>query len=114
MVETRAHFSKRLKALGRKHEKMTHGYAIQIGNDGLITAKPKRRKRGLPIKGLLLLAVGFLGFKAFMYVSVGPITYNERLTKLENGTVIEQVGARMLTIDPVTAALADFAGPIIR
>ena len=114
MVETHAHFSKRLKMLGRKHAKMTHGYTTKVGRDGLITAKPKRRKGRLPIKGMLLMVAGFLAFKAFMLAAVGPVTYNERLSKLESGTMIEQAGAKVLGIDPVTAALADFAGPIIR
>lgn len=114
MVETKEHFTKRLKTLGRKHEKMTHGYTTKIDRNGVIVAKPLRRKLGFPFKGLVLLVGGFLAFKALMLAAVGPITYNERLAKLESGTVIEQAGARVLGIDPVTSALADFAGPVIR
>lgn len=114
MVETKEHFVKRLKHLGRKHEKMTRGYVTRVDRNGLLTVKPKRGRGSFPIMGLFLLAGGFFAFKAFMLAAVGPVTYNERLAKLDNGTAIEQAGARVLGIDPVTRALADFAGPVIR
>ncbi len=114
MVETHDHFIKRLNLLGRKHEQMTHGYVTKVGRDGLITVKPKAKRRGFPLKGLVLLVLGFFAFKAFILVSFGPATYEERLAKLENGTVIELAGAKVLGIDPVTAVLADFAGSILR
>jgi len=114
MVETHDHFTKRLNLLGRKHAKMTHGYSTKVDKNGLITVKPKAKRRGFPIKGLFLLVFGFFAFKAFMLVSYGPVTYTERLAKLENGTVIEAMGAKVLGLDPVTAMLADFAGPYLR
>ena len=114
MVETKTQFNKRLKTLGRKHAKMSGGYTTKIDRNGLIVAKPRRSRGRLPLKGLVFLAGGFLVFKAFMLAAVGPLTYNERLAKLEGGTMIEQAGAKVLGIDPVTSALADFTGPIIR
>ena len=113
-VETYDHFTKRLNTLGRKHAKMTRGYSTKVGKDGLITVVTKRPRRGLPIKGLILAVIGFFAFKAFMLAAVGPVTYTERLTTLENGTAIEQGGAKILGIDPVTSMLATFAGPILR
>lgn len=114
MVETHDHFVKRLNVLGRKHASMTKGYSTKVGKDGLITVQPKRARRGFPIKGLVLMVFGFFAFKAFMLAAVGPITYNERLATLEKGTVIEQAGARVLGIDPVTESLAAMAGPVMR
>ena len=114
MVETKEHFVRRLNTLGRKHAQMTRGYTTKVGRDGLLTVKPRRKRGGFPVMGLLLLVGGFFVFKAFMLAAVGPVTYNERLAKLENGTAIEQVGASVLGIDPVTRALADFAGPVVR
>lgn len=116
MVETRDDFAKRLNVLGRKHNKMTNGYTTKVGKDGLIVVKPKRRalRGGGAVKLLLLIALGFFGFKAFTLAAVGPVTYNERLSKLENGTVVEQVGAKALAIDPLTAAVADTVGPVMR
>ncbi|MGC1496799.1 MAG: hypothetical protein WA790_13395 [Sulfitobacter sp.] len=114
MVETHDHFIKRLNVLGRKHEQMTHGYVTKVGKDGLITVKPKAKRRGFPLKGLVLLVLGFFAFKAFILVSFGPVTYEERLSKLENGTVIEMAGAKVLGIDPITAVMAEYAGSILR
>jgi hypothetical protein len=61
-----------------------------------------------------MILVGLIGFKAFTLAAVGPVTYNERLSKLENGTVLEQAGAKALAIDPVTEALAEKVGPVLR
>lgn len=114
MVETHDHFIKRLTKLGRKHQKMTHGYSMTLSRDGLLVAKPKRARRGFPFKGLVLLILGFFGLKAFMLAAVGPVTYNERLAKLESGTVVEQAGAKAMSIDPITATIATIAGPVLR
>ena len=116
MVETHDHFVDRLEALGRKHEKMTHGYYVKLDKNGLLVATPRRpSRRGLGLmKLLVLVAVGLVAFKTFTLAAYGPVTYNDRLSHLENGTLIEQAGAKVLTIDPVTAALADSVGPILR
>lgn len=115
-VETHDHFIKRLNLLGRKHAQMAHsGYSTKVDRNGLITVKPKRRRSGgLPIKGFVMLALCFFGFKAFTLGAVGPVTYNERLAKLENGSVIEQYGAKALAIDPVSQALSGIVAPILR
>ncbi|MBD3663874.1 hypothetical protein ACFQD0_09040 [Sulfitobacter aestuariivivens] len=114
MVETHDHFIKRLNVLGHKHAKMKNGYVTKVGRDGLMSVKPKRMRLRFPVKGILMLLFSFFFFKAFILVAVGPITYNERLAKLENGTPIEQAGAKALQIDPVTEKLADIAGPVLR
>ncbi len=116
MVETHNDFVKRLNSLGRKHNKMTYGYTTKVTKDGLIVVKPRARRvrGGGGLKLLLLVAVGFFGFKAFTLATVGPVTYNERLAELEGGSVIEQVGAKALAIDPVTSALVEGVAPAIR
>jgi len=114
MVETHDHFVARLSNLGKKHAKMAHGYSTKVGRDGLIIVTPKRRRRGFPLKLLIMFGLGFLGLKVFMVAAVGPVTYNDRLAKLESGTVIEQAGAKVLAIDPVTETLASMTGPVLR
>ena len=90
------------------------GYVTRVGRDGLLTVTPRRARPSFPLKGLLLLVLGFFLFKAFTLAAVGPVTYNERLSSLTQGSVVEQVGAALLAIDPVTQALADMSGPILR
>lgn len=116
MVETRESFASRLDFLGRKHARMTHGYVTKIGKDGLMVAVPKaaHKKSLIPLKFMLLVVIGLFCFKAFMLSAIGPVTYNARLATLENGTMIEQIGAKAMVIDPVTAFMADLAGPILR
>lgn len=117
MVETRDDFAARLGKLGKKHKKMTNGYTTKVGRDGLLIVTPKRRRiipGGAGIKLLVLVVLGLVAFKAFALATVGPITYNERLSELQNGTIIERAGAVAMSIDPVTAALADGVGPVLR
>lgn len=114
MAETHDRFNKRLSLLGHKHAKMTHGFSTQVGPDGLIQVTPKAKRNSFPIRGLFLLVFGFVAFKAFMLASVGPATYEERLSKLENGSVVEAAGAKLLGIDPLTAMMADVVVPLLR
>ncbi len=114
MVETHDHFIKRLNFLGRKHAKMSQGYTTKVGKDGLIRVTPKSKRRGFPIRGLILTVLGFFVFKAIMLASFGPVTYQDRLALLENGTVVEMAGAKVLGIDPITAAIADLVGPYLQ
>lgn len=114
MVETHDHFEQRLKSLEKKHQKMNRGYGTRVSVDGLITVVPKRHRRGFPWKLTLMFILGFIGFKALMVASVGPVTYNARLAKLEHGTLVEQAGARVLSIDPVTDRIVHLTGPVLR
>lgn len=111
MVETHDHFVNRLEMLGEKHAKMTRGYGTKISTSGLIVIEPKEERRNwaFPVKLVMMALLGFLGFKVFMLATVGPETYNDRLAKLENGTIIEKAGAFALAVDPLTAILAEKA-----
>lgn len=114
MVNTELDFHKRLAMLGRKHAAMAKGYVMRMRPDGLIVVHTKRpnKLRLVPLKGLVLLVLGFCAFKALMLSSVGEATYNERVAKLEQGTVIEQGGAWLMQVDPATAMVAGLLKPI--
>ena len=115
MVETQQDFHKRLSAHGRKHAAMANGYTTKMQRDGLIVVKPKRRaRRGFPLKGLFALVAGFFVFKALMLASLGDITYNERVAKLQQGAQLEQMGSRLMQIDPVTQFIAGFLDPFVK
>lgn len=114
MVETHQHFGKRINDLNRKHVMMANGYYTVIRDDGLVIARPAKRSAGFPFKTFLLLGVLFFIFKALVLSSVGPGTYQIRLNKLQSGTVVEQAGAWMLGLDPVTLAISTKVGPIFR
>lgn len=114
MVETKSNFNTRLRTLGRKHSAMANGYTPRVGADGLIVIKPKRAKARLPYKAILLAALGFIAFKAFMLASIGPDAYTDRVAQLNNGTVFEQGGAWVMQVDPATQFAADILGPTLR
>jgi hypothetical protein len=114
MAEGHAQFAKRIELLGRKHRKLKHGYVTRVGRDGLISILPKRARRGFSMTGLYLIVLVFFGFKAFTLAAIGPVTYNERLSRLNNGSSFEQIGAKMMAIDPVTDALAGLTRPVMR
>ncbi|WP_415921249.1 hypothetical protein [Tateyamaria sp. SN6-1] len=112
-MDTRVDFQKRLGTLQRQHKALAQGYTTDIRNDGLIVVKPKRaRRRGYPLKMLAMLMLGFFAFKGFMLASLGEVTYNERVSKLGNGTSVEQAGAWAMQVDPLTEFLAGFIEPL--
>lgn len=113
MRDSQLDFNKRVSVLSRKHADMSRGFSTVMRSDGLIVVKPRRARRGFPIKGLLALVFGFFMFKAIMLSSLGDITYNERVAKLNQGGLIEQGGAWVMQIDPVTKFLAGFVEPFI-
>ncbi|MEO9899134.1 MAG: hypothetical protein ABJD13_12700 [Paracoccaceae bacterium] len=114
MVESRSSFDSRLRTLGRKHKAMTHGSVVQMRGDGLVLQKPKsyRARRGFPLRGLVLLMLGFFAFKGYMITNIGAEGYDQRIQALAAGTPIEQVGAKVMQADPVTAMLTDAFGKV--
>lgn len=102
MDQSQLHFSKRLRRLDRKHRAMARGYETYMRPDGLIVAKPNGPRPRLPIKPLILCAACFFLFKAFLMTQLGPLVYDERVARLEAGTVVEQAGAWAMQSDPVS------------
>lgn len=114
MIEAHDRFNDRLRTISRKHNKMADGYKTVVSKDGLIVAVPKRQGRGVPLKFLLALVIGFFAFKAFMLSSLGEASYAQSVAKLEQGSTVEQVGAVAMSMDPVTTLISDFASAILR
>lgn len=115
MVYTKQDFNARLNAVDGKHSKLVRrGYTTRVDKNGIIIAKPKRARLRFPLKGVFLLVLSFLCFKAFMLVANGPDTYNDRLALLQNGTVVEAMGAKLLAVDPATRFIADQAITLMR
>ncbi len=100
-------FDQRLRRLTRKHRRMADaGIVHRMGPDGLVLPYPRRRMPAFPLRGVaILLAAAFL-FKAFLFASLGPITYEERVARLQAGSVVEQGGAWVMQADPATVWIA--------
>jgi len=113
MSDTQNGFGTRLKSVERKHTRLAQGYDCKVGQDGLIVFRPKRRKASFPWRGLVVLIVGFLCFKGLIIAQIGPSLYQERIEKLQQGTVFEQVGAFVMYADPVAQAVAAKIRPLL-
>ena len=114
MGENQIHFEERLRLLSRKHRAMSHGYITRMQPDGLIVAQPRRRPIRIPARAIFMFVLAFIGFKAFLVANLGPLTYDERLSRLNEGTVVEQAGAFVMQADPLTNYVAQQIGPILR
>ena len=114
MFDNRQNFESRLKVIDRKNLAMANGYIADMRDDGLIVLKPYRRTMNFPLKGMILLLIGFFFFKAFILASVGPDTYASRIEILQNGTFVERGGAWVMQVDPVSQGIANYMGPAFR
>lgn len=99
-------FDKRLSKIVRNHQRMSHGVAHVVGNDGLITARPRVYNPKFPVRGLLLLIGTAFLFKSYIFATLGAADYENRVASLSSGTLIEQAGAWIMQADTVTVALA--------
>lgn len=99
-------FHKRVGRIGKLHDRMASGYVASVNHDGLIVAKVRRRGPRFPWKGVALCFVAFFAFKGFLLMQLGEASFNERVGKLENGTVVEQAGAYAMSADPLTRWVA--------
>ncbi len=113
MSEAFQDFDTRLKKIDRKHNRLAQGYSARVSKDGLIVFRPKRRQSRISLRGVALLAVGFLCFKGILLAHLGATTYENRIAALQDGTLIEQGGAYVMQIDPVSNAIAMKLHPIL-
>ncbi|MGC8201846.1 hypothetical protein ACP2AV_03975 [Aliiroseovarius sp. PTFE2010] len=95
-------FGKRLQRIERHHRKLEGGSITAMTSDGLVIARPHRKVMGFPYRGLFFSFCLLLLFKAFVYSSLGAATYASRIERLQNGTIVEQAGAYVMSADPVT------------
>ncbi len=107
MSQSELSFDQRVRRLSRKHRLMADGVVHRIGDDGLISAYPRRRAPRFPLRGVMILIAAAFLFKAFLLLSLGPITYGNRVALLQDGTLPEQAGAWVMQADPATVWLAD-------
>jgi hypothetical protein len=106
-------FDKRLRRIQRRNRRLSRGAVPYIDSTGLVTFRPRRQGLRLPLRGLLLLVVGFIAFKGLVLAHLGTDLYQDRLALLRAGTVIEQGGAWAMQIDPATEWVAGQLWPLL-
>jgi hypothetical protein len=100
-------FDKRMERILRKHQRMSHGYVPVLTEDGLIVPAPKRRPVRLPLRLIAFTLIGLMAFKIMLFVSIGDTAYEARVATLQAGSQWEQVGAWIMSADPVTVWAAE-------
>lgn len=106
-------FDKRLRRIERRNRRLSHGAVPYIDSTGLVSYRPRRSGLRLPLRGLFLLALGFIVFKGLVLAHLGPDLYDERVEALRMGTVIERGGAWAMQVDPASAWVAAQIWPIL-
>lgn len=106
MTGKQLEFDQRVHRLSKKHQKLSRGYRASMRKDGLVVMRPQRVRSGVPIRVLMLCLVGFFAFKAFLLSSLGPSGYQYRVDSLNAGTSVEQAGAWVMQIDPLSQFLS--------
>lgn len=110
MLSGDASFSERvLRIQQQRSTRLRNGYVHEMRADGLIVARPRRVAPRLPWRGILLLAGGFVVFKALVMFSVDPLDYDSRMAALEAGTRAEQAAGFLMQKDMVTSWIVDAA-----
>ena len=106
MTGKQLEFGQRVHRLNKKHQKMSRGYRATMRKDGLVVMKPQRVRSAVPVKVLVMCLIAFFAFKAFLLSSLGPSGYQYRVDSLQQGTSVEQAGAWVMQIDPLTQILS--------
>ncbi|MEW2919145.1 hypothetical protein AB1A64_18915 [Ruegeria sp. ANG10] len=114
MTGKQLEFGQRVHRLNKKHAKLSRGYRATMRKDGLVVMKPQRIKSAVPAKMLLLCLAGLFAFKTFLLTSLGASAYQYRVDSLAQGTSVEQAGAWVMQVDPVSEFLATNINSLIR
>lgn len=99
-------FGQRVTRLSKKHQKLNRGYRASMRSDGLVVMRPQRVRSAISVRVLMLALLGFFVFKAFLLFHLGETTYQNRVDTLNTGTPVEQAGAWVMQIDPVSELLS--------
>ena len=102
-----ARFNRRVAAIETRRKRLGSSYVKLEDRDGvLVPVERPRPRRGLPLRGITVALSGFLAFKGFLLAYLGPLTYTDRVAVLEEGTIVEKLGAWVMTADPITLWIA--------
>jgi hypothetical protein len=108
-------FEKRIRKITRNHDRMNGaGVIYSVNHDGLIIARPRRRRASFPLRGVLLVIAAGFAFKGFLLADLGPATYGDRISASQSGTLIEQGSAWLMQVDPVTVWVAEQINAFLR
>ncbi len=102
-------FSHRLRRLNKKRRKdLKKSRSAFVDSDGYVIVRGYEQRRGIPMLGLMLLAVGFFGLKGAMMAQLGDANYTQKIESLgESESSVAVVGVWSMQPDPVSSFVAD-------
>ncbi|OWU85485.1 hypothetical protein ATO6_00585 [Oceanicola sp. 22II-s10i] len=108
-------FQDRLKFIDRRARSLEGGYHPKVRKDGLIDLVPDRKplRKRVPMKYVIGLLAGVIGYKVFLLIRMGEAGYAAKLASLAQGETVEKIGATLMQIDPVTRMMTDFIAPFV-
>ncbi|CUH78713.1 hypothetical protein [Tropicibacter naphthalenivorans] len=114
MENTLQDFRKRQEAVHRKHSRMAKGYVNKLDKTtGVIVQQPDSKTGGIGLRVLVFLGLFFMAFKGFVLAWLGEEAFLGHVAELQTGSTVEQAGAWLMQIDPVTARIAEVITPFL-
>ena len=102
MSDTYKDFDDRLDRIAANRARLRGGYVSRVSRDGLIVFRPRRRRLVISPRGLALIVLGFIFFKAVIMAHLGAEVYASRIDTLNKGTWVERAGGAIMHPDPAT------------
>jgi hypothetical protein len=107
-------FDQRYRRVLKRHRQLSRGYVTKLEKTGVITHRPIRHIREAVSFSALLLPFGILFFlKAAVVTVLGEDGYRQQVDLLREGGFVEQIGAVVMQIDPITAPLSRLLAYVI-
>lgn len=102
-----AHFDRRLEQLEEKKASLDEGHRLAVDETGLMKLIPtgaRRRqiRRAIPLRAMMIMAGVLLSFKGFLLYQLGFGVYTAKVAGMQQGDTVDQIGAYLMQIDPVT------------
>lgn len=107
-------FERRMRRISRRHSKLSQGYVTAVNSDGLVVAKPRRRSNRSMLRGLAMVVIVMMLFKAFLHAQIGAAAYQSRIDALAAGTSVEKAGAFFMVADPITVWISSQVVSLVR
>ncbi len=91
--------------------KVARGYrrssvVVSFDDNGMAVSRVKSNRRWLPVWHIIFFIYIAMLVRLVVMADMGAGSYNQRITELQNGNVIERVAATVMAMDPVSQALA--------
>lgn len=103
-------FDRRMRRITRRHTQLSRGYVTTVNDDGLVVAKPKRKFSRGTLRGVAIVVLVLMLFKAVLHSQLGAAGYDARVSGLSNGSAFEKAGAVLMAADPITVWLSGKIG----